>query len=305
MRTPTKENLANIQEIVRVTWIGMAVNAVLSAGKIAAGVAGGSQVVVADGVHSISDMTTDVALLVGARYWSAPPDEDHPHGHSRIETIITAFIGMTLLWVAVGIGYHAISTMREVSPRAPGMIALLATLVSIVSKETLYQWTLRVGRRTASSAVIANAWHHRSDAISSVPAAIAVAGAHFLPGWIFLDHVGAVIVSIFILQAAWNITWPALRQLSDSGASPEIRKKIERLCLDTEGVLSVHKCRTRQLGSGLQVDIHLQVKSDITVREGHDIAGAVKQVLLSKGPGIVDVLTHVEPYEDPAEGSQA
>lgn len=295
---------SQIREVRRVTWIGLAVNVLLAAAKVAAGTVGSSQAIVADGVHSISDTSTDVALLVGVRYWSAPPDRDHPHGHRRIETVITALIGMVLAGVACGIGYNALTTLGAEHPEPPDLIALAAALVSIASKEVLYRWNVAIGTRLNSSAVIANAWHHRSDGISSIPVAIAVAGARFFPEWYFLDHIGAVLVSIFILQAAWKIAWPALDELTDSGADPQICEQIEKISSATGGVLMVHKCRTRRLGLGLQVDLHVQVKPELSVKEGHHISEEVKRRLLEQGPNVVDVITHLEPYDNENESGK-
>lgn len=285
-----------INAIRRVTWVGLIANVLLSAFKIVAGTIGASQAVVADGVHSLSDTTTDLAVLIGVRYWTAPPDETHPHGHRKIETLITVFIGFALAIVALGLGYNALTTINVKHAEPPGMIALIAALFSIISKEILYRWNVSVGTRIKSSAVIANAWHHRSDGLSSIPVAIAVAGTRFAPEWYFLDHVGAALVCIFILQAAWKIAWPALNQIADSGGNPEVCRQIEKLCMDTEGVIEVHKCRTRYMGVGLQVDIHILVKPDITVREGHDISEAVQQKLLKEGPEVLDAIIHIEPY---------
>jgi cation diffusion facilitator family transporter len=292
-----------IRQVKRVTWIGMAVNVLLSGLKIVAGYLGGSQTILADGVHSLSDTVTDVALIVGVNYWYAPPDETHPYGHRRIETIITLLIGIALATVAVGIAYKALATLHEMHSRPPELIALIAALVSIVCKEALYQWTVVVGKRIKSSAVVANAWHHRSDAFSSIPAALAVAVARFVPDWSFVDHVGAIIVSLFILQAARKIMWPSLKELADAGAPPETCREIERLVRATPGVVSVHKIRTRQIGYGYQVDLHIQVVGKITVIEGHDISENVKAGLIQNGPSIVDVIVHLEPQntvqEDP------
>ncbi len=289
---------AYIRELRRVTWIGLTGNVLLSAFKIVAGLLGHSQAVFADGIHSLSDTSTDVALLIGVRYWVAPPDSHHPHGHSRIETVVTAIVGITLVLVALGIGYNSLVTMKEQHTQAPGPIALIAALTSILIKELLYRWNILVGKRLKSPALIANAWHHRSDGLSSVPVAIAVGAATWFPGWYFLDHIGACLVSAFILAAAWKILRPAFVQLTDGGASPAEIRLIENICRSTDGVLHTHKCRTRRLGNGLQVDIHIQVKPSITVREGHAISSVVKQELLGRGPDVVDVITHLEPFEE-------
>ncbi len=283
-------------EIRRVTWIGLAINLVLSVFKFAAGVWGRSQVMVADAVHSLSDSATDIALLVGVRFWSKPPDEGHPYGHRRIETVVTIFIAVALAAVGVGLAYRGLATLQERHDSPPGWIALVAAIVSIVTKELLYRWTVKVGRRVKSSAVVANAWHHRSDALSSVPVALAVAAAIFVPSWSFLDNVGAVLVSAFILHAAWKIGWPAMRQMVDTGASEKVRRHIRSIATETDGVEAVHAIRTRYLGSGIQVDLHVLVAPDLTVRRGHEISGAVKHRLLASGPDVLDVIVHLEPY---------
>jgi len=285
-------------EVRSVTLWGLAANLGLVAVKFLFGFLGHSQALVADAVHSLSDCVTDVAVLVGAAYWSAPADEQHPHGHARIETMITALIGLVLAAVGVGIGYNAIASINEKDVAQPGWIALAAACLSIVIKEVLYQWTIHVGRRARSSALLANAWHHRSDALSSVPVAVAVLGTRLWPSWDSLDHVAAVIVCVLIVHAAWKIAWPALRELSDIGAAAEGRRAILELALQTEGVRSVHALRTRYLGPGLQIDLHVLVDPALTVREGHDIAGAVKRRLLAEGPEVLDVLVHVEPFPD-------
>ncbi len=280
-----------------VTWWGLAINLVLSAAKFVIGVVASSQALVADAVHSLSDSITDVAVLVGARYWSAPADAGHPHGHGRIETIITSVIGLMLAGVGVGLGYRAIVTLEQHHGSIPGWSAFVVACLSIVSKEVLYQWTTRVGWRVRSSALIANAWHHRSDALSSVPVALAVLGTRIHPSWTFLDHVGAIVVSLLIIRAAWRIIWPALNQLVDAGTSQETSDRLHDLVTGTPGVRSVHAMRTRHIGPGLQVDLHVLVDPQLTVREGHHIAHAVKDRLLNEEPEVIDVLVHIEPFE--------
>ena len=281
--------------VQRVTAWGLVANVALAILKFIAGMLGNSQALLADAVHSVTDTSTDIAVLVGAPRWSAPADKDHPHGHGRIETLITVFIGIVLLLVAIGLGYSAISGLQTEPDKAPKWIAFWVACVSIVVKEVLYQWSARVGRRVKSSAMIANAWHHRSDALSSLPVAIAVLGTKIQPTWTFLDHIGALVVSIFILQAAWKIFWPALLRLSDVGASQEEIEELYALIKDVEGVRDFHALRTRDIGPGLQVDLHLMVDPHLTVREGHDLAGVAKSKLL-KHENVVDVLIHIEPY---------
>jgi cation diffusion facilitator family transporter len=285
------------RDVRRVTLGGMAANLGLFVLKLAGGILASSLAVVADAVHTLCDTSTDVAILIGVRYWTKPPDAEHPHGHRRIETVITIGIALVIAGVSVGLITYAIETLRAGGMPQPGWLAFAAALISIVVKEALYRWTRRVGARIDSSAVLANAWHHRSDALSSAPAAVAVALAALHPQWSFLDPVGALIVSLFIIVAAWGIARPALGQLIDTGAPEPDRDRIRTIALDTTHVLHVEAIRTRYVGPGLQVDLHVQVDGSMSVRDGHDVAGHVKHRLLEEGPGVVDVVVHLEPYE--------
>lgn len=300
------ESRASLQasEVRRVTWWGLAVNLALTGVKFLFGVVGSSQALVADAVHTLSDSFTDLAVLIGAGFWSAPADADHPYGHGRIETLITCVIGIVLAGVGVGLAYRAAWSVHEVHAAVPGWSVFAVACLSIAAKEMLYRWTANVGKRLKSSAMVANAWHHRSDALSSVPVAIAVLGTQIWRTWGFLDHIGAVIVSVFILHAAWKILWPALRELIDAGAAQHDREAMLELALHTEGVRAVHKLRTRYIGPGLQVDLHVLVEPELSVREGHAIANVVKGRLLDEGPNVIDVLVHVEPHEPDHQGSE-
>jgi cation diffusion facilitator family transporter len=291
--------------IRRVTWVGLAVNVALSGIKLAAGTLGKSQAVVADAVHSLSDCATDLAILIGVRYWTRPPDAEHPYGHRRIETLVTVFIGLALAGVAVGLAWEAIGALVAGEHDLPGPIALGAALVSIAAKEALYRWTRAVGARVGSRALAANAWHHRSDALSSIPAAIAVGAALIDPSLAFLDSVGAIAVAGFILLAAWKIVAPALDELIDRGAAPEIAAEITRIAGAVAGVREVHGVRTRRSGLGLHVDLHALMDDELTVHQAHDIATEIKRALIERGPDILDVVVHVEPFHghDPAESA--
>jgi cation diffusion facilitator family transporter len=292
----TEKQLAHIQAVSRITWIGLVVNVLLSVAKVAAGIAGNSRAVLADGIHSISDLVTDVALLVGVRFWSAPADDNHPYGHGRLETLITVCIGLILAGAGIGIGWDAISAFRTGEAHHSKPVAFFAALASIISKELLYQWTVREGRRLNSSAVVANAWHHRSDALSSIPAALAVAVAMLLPEWAFVDLVGAIIVAVFILHAAWSICFPALEMLTDKTAPAEVMEHLNELVCSVPGVLSVHRLRSRYQGAGLLVDMHIGVDGEISVTEGHAVADAVEKLLLEEGQEVIEVLVHVDPW---------
>jgi cation diffusion facilitator family transporter len=282
----------------RVTIWGLVLNLLLSFVKFVFGWIGGSQALLADAVHSLSDTVTDCAVIIGSVFWNAPADPDHPYGHGRIETLVACLIGLLLGIVGFMLGYRAIVTLDAGGSSLPTWPVFAAACFSIVVKEALYRWTMREGHRVRSTALAANAWHHRSDALSSVPVAAAVLGAQIAPSWTFLDPIAAVLVSFLIMHAAWKIAWPALQQLVDRGASAKDTEAIRETALSTEGVFGIHALRTRYTGAEIHVDLHLLVAADLTVREGHSIAGRVKHRILDEIEDVIDVLIHIEPYED-------
>jgi cation diffusion facilitator family transporter len=288
--------ISRISQVRLVGWVGLAVNLILAAAKLAAGLLGHSQAVVADAVHSLSDTVTDVALILGVRYWSAPADERHPHGHARFETLVTVFIGLMVAAAAVGIGWDAVASFGRPS-QPPSVIALVAALLSIGAKEALYHWTMKQSRETGSAALTANAWHHRTDALSSIPVAVAVSVAMVDHRLAVVDRIGALVVAIFILHASFRILRPALEQLVDAGAPRDHRLELERLASEVEGVRAAHALRTRYVGSELAVDVHVEVDAAISVADGFAIARRVKTALLERGPNVADVVVQIEPHE--------
>lgn len=283
-------------QVAKVTWVGLVTNLALATFKFAAGIIGNSQAVTADAVHSLSDASTDVAILVGGKYWSRPPDQTHPHGHSRLEILVTTGIGLVLIAVGCGIIWNAIATLSAGHASAPGLIAVVAAAVSIVTKEILCRWTMGKSRALRSMPLLANAWHQRSDALSSVPALIAVAVARIQPDWAFVDHIGAVVVSVFIFRAAFRILGPELGKLIDAAAPAETVAAIHRVAEAVEGVRHVHGVRTRYVGgSNLAVDLHITVDPGMTVSLGHDISESVKDRLIDGGLDVVDAVVHLEP----------
>ncbi len=297
-----------IERMLRnVTLIGLAANLVLSLLKFVIGLRFRSQACVADGVHSLSDCVTDIAVLVGVSYWMAPADECHPHGHRRIEALIALFIGTSLAVVTVILAGSAIERMDRGHSMPPGWPALVIALISLVCKEVLYQWTARVGTRLHSPALVANAWHHRSDALSSIPVAVSVIVSRCWPEAYFADHIAAVLVSAMLLKVAWDISWPRLLELADAGADQEARDGILRIAVEQPGVESVHQLRTRRTGPGYAVDLHVLVRPDMCVREGHEVCGKVRRELLATRSDVIDVLVHLEPYEggDPADTGES
>lgn len=298
-----KLDAATVTGISRVTWIGFWINAFLAAFKIAAGIMGNSRAVVADGVHSLSDLITDIALLVGVHFWVAPPDEAHPYGHKRLESLVSLSIGSILAVAGVGIAFEAVERLGKAHDgRVGGMLALGAALFSVVVKEALFRWTLKKGRELRSSAVEANAWEHRSDAIASVPVVIAVAVAFWLPSLAIVDLLAAIILSGFIEYAAWKICKPAVDTLLDKGADPALHQRILEFAGRAEGVKSVHRLRSRYLGQDLFLDLHICVDGNLTVAEGNAIAHDLEDSLYSKeaagelGVEIADAVIHVDPW---------
>ena len=290
-----KHNLKTVRTVQFVTTVGMTLNLVLVFAKAAGGLFFYSQALLADAVHSMSDLVTDLAVIFGVKYWSAPPDRQHPYGHGRIETLVSAFIGIALAAVAVGLAWDAIHMICDGSTHGPAGYAFAIAVFSVVSKEVLFRWTRAKARAVHSIALEANAWHHRSDALSSIPAAIAIAVAYFFPKLQFIDPVGAILVSIFVLHAAWTIIRPALQELSEAGVSPEDQAKIYRMAASLPGILGAHALRTRNAGGAIWADIHIIVDPDMTVREGHDISHQVRDLLVNSDLNIVDVVVHLEP----------
>lgn len=287
--------------IRKVTLVGLVVNLLLSAFKFIAGILGMSQAMVADAVHSLSDTITDIAVIIGSYFWSSPPDKEHPHGHRRIETLVASFIGVMIISASIGIAWQAITTLKSEDSKVPGLIALTAAVVSLLCKEVLYRWTARVGKQLRSAALTANAWHHRQDAISSIPVFFAIGGAIVLPNWNFLDNIGAALVSVMILHAGAQILWRGIKEFLDEGASEAAYQEIKDIVYQNQSVIQVHKIRTRYVATNLHVDMHVVVNGSISVRQGHDIATDIKKRLLRDGPDIVDVIVHIEPTEEAIE----
>ena len=292
----------NTTEVRKVTLLGMGINIFLTISKFLAGIFGNSRALVADAIHSLSDLSTDIAILIGSHYWNLPPDVEHPYGHRRIETLISIAIGLVLAGVGVFLALEAIQSLsgeRKSSP--PTLIAAAMALVSIIVKEWLYRYTLSVGKRIKSSATVANAWHHRSDAISSIPVLAAVLVSYGFPQWFFLDAIGAIFVSIFILQAAFHIAWPGISEIIDRGASKEIDDRLMNMALAVPEVKSVHNLRTRYSGGSLQVDMHIVLTPSITLHKAHLISNRVRDSFLASDLDIIEVLIHLDPHDDHEE----
>ena len=287
---------ASAADIRRVTFAGALLNVLLAFIKLVGGLTASSQALVADAVHSLSDLFTDAAIIFGVKYWVMPADEGHPYGHGKIEGAVTALVGVTVAVVAVEIAWDGIKTLVWGEPKVPGLAACCVALASVAIKEVLYRWTHAVAVRRNSPATEANAWHHRSDAISSLPVAAAVGVAHFWPSLNWLDSVGAVLVGGFILHVAWRIVKPAFEGLTDANCD-EATAEIVRIACAVPGVRGVHHVRTRRYGGTIQTDLHVQVDSHLSLIEGHAIGHEVKAAVLAAGIGVTDATIHVEPDE--------
>jgi cation diffusion facilitator family transporter len=285
-----------------VTILGAVANSILVVLKAAAGLAGGSSVLVADAVHSLSDLATDVLVLVGLRVSAKPPDEDHPYGHGRFETLAMVVLAGVLLAAAAGIVWDASNRLAE--PGTPATITLWVAALSVAVKETLFHVTLRVGRRHNSSLVIANAWHQRSDALSSVAAFAGILGARM--GFPILDPAAAVVVAALIVKIAVQLLGQALREFTDAALERSILQELGAHIRRLPGVVSFHELRARRMGSRVLVDLHVEVEGSTTVSDGHQVAERVRQLVFQKQAGVSEVLVHVdpEPDEDLRPGAQ-
>lgn len=279
----------------KITWAGIAANTLLIAVKFAAGVLGHSQALIADAVHSISDFITDFVVLMGLRFGRKPPDETHHFGHGRIETIASAMVGLALIVVAVFIGFSAARDIYHHVERHPTWIAIAAAALSILVKEILYQYTVMVGRRIRSQAVIANAWHHRSDALSSVAVLIGVTGAQLRPGWHILDAYAALLVSFFIVKVGIDILWGAMREFADTAPEPEVLERIRECILGVEGVMGIHNLKVRSTGGIFEIQVHLEVDNALSIAEGHLIINEARGCLRAAMKDVGEITVHLDP----------
>ena len=288
---------ARYQDIRKVTVVGAVVDLLLGIAKVVVGLAAGSQALVADGVHSFSDLATDFLVLFAAKHAHRAADEEHPYGHGRIETVATVALGVALVGVAVGISYDAIR--RLLDPELllhPGAMALVVALVSVAAKEIIYQYTARAGRRLRSKMLLANAWHSRSDAISSIVVVIGVIGT--MAGFQYLDAVAAIAVALMIAKIGWDLLWQSLQELIDTALGPEEVAAIRETIMSVNGVRACHMLRTRHSGSDVLADVHILVDPVLSVSEGHQIGEAVRHRLIETNEDVTDVTVHIDPEDD-------
>lgn len=290
------------REIYRVTFVGLVVNLVLSLLKLAAGVVGRSGAMVADAVHSFSDLATDIVVIAFARISAKPRDTDHDYGHGKYETLATIIISIALGVVGAGILVNSIRGIRTVIdggllPR-PGAVALVAAVVSILVKEILYRYTVRVGRRIDSPSVVANAWHHRSDALSSLGTFLGIGCAFFLGDkWRIADPIAALIVSVFIFKIAFDLIRTGLGELLEQSLPEEVEKEILGIVAANPRVREPHNLRTRRIGAAIAIEVHVRMDGKMTVEESHELTVEIERRLRERfGEGTM-IAIHVEPVK--------
>jgi cation diffusion facilitator family transporter len=304
LHIPESAGEERYREGQKVTWVSVGVNIGLTIVQIGVGTLAHAQSLVADGFHSLSDLVADFLVLVANHHSRHPADEAHPYGHQRIETAASLALGLILfgtggaiLWYAAGRLQH-LDALPAVAP-----IAFWTALATIAAKEGLFRYMLRVGERLRSPMLVANAWHARSDAASSLVAACGIGGS--LLGMRWLDPLAAVIVGFMILRMGWEFGWEALRELMDEGLSQQALADIRATLRETPGVLDVHDLRTRRMAHQALVDAHIRVNGRISVSEGHRVAEFARQRVLAAHPQVLDVLVHVDAEDDSEPGKHS
>lgn len=292
-----------IKEVYRVTIWGSVINVVLLILKFAAGILGHSAAMIADAIHSLTDFATDAVVLVCVTLGSKPVDKSHDYGHGKFETLATAVIALALLAVGVMICYSGVmktygAMVLGETLEQPGMVALIAAVVSIVLKEWAFRFTARVGRRCDSQAVMANAWHHRSDALSSVGTMFGIGGAIFLgPRWAVLDPLAAIVVSVFIVRASLGLIKQAVDELTDASLPEATENEIMEIAGQEEGVQEIHNLRTRRIGNNIAIDMHVRMLGSTTLFDAHQRATNIEHRLKDRFGTGTYVNVHLEPIK--------
>ncbi|HUI33112.1 MAG: cation diffusion facilitator family transporter [Dysgonamonadaceae bacterium] len=303
-------NESRIKIIRNATLVGSVLNLLLTVAKILAGVIGKSSAMIADGVHSLSDLVTDIIVLVFIKVSGKERDKNHQYGHGKYETFATMLISFALMIVGAGIFWSGakkvFDSINGEIIEQPGYIALYAALISIIAKEGLYWYTKIIGVKVNSQAMVANAWHHRSDAFSSIGTALGVSGAILLgEQWRVLDPIAGIIVSFFIFKVAWNIANPSIKELMESALPEETESNITEIIKNTPGVLGFHNLKTRKIGAIFAVEVHIKVDKYLTVESSHEIATQIEKSLRNKLGKQSHIGIHVEPYYGPIDVEQS
>ena len=288
------------REIFRVTWIGSIVNLLLLTFKFVAGIVGHSAAMVADAVHSLSDFVTDVIVILFVRISGKPQDEGHDYGHGKYETLATAIIGIILFFVGVGILYNGttsvIDTLGGKTLAKPSIWALIVAAISILAKELLYRYTILKGKHLNSQALTANAWHHRSDALSSIGTLIGIGGAICLgEHWRILDPIAAIVVSIFIMKVAVQLLKPCVDELLERSLPADTENKILEIIGSFPEVSAPHNLRTRRIGNHIAIEVHIRMAGEISLLEAHTIATNIEQRLKDEFGDMTHIGIHMEP----------
>lgn len=300
LKAPNMEG-SRIREAIKITWIGFIVNFILSAGKILAGIFGRSSAMLADGIHSLSDFITDFIIIIFIKVSSREKDQDHHYGHGKFETLATLLVSVILFLAGIGLLYNGgekiYYSLKGIEIEKPTWLALAAAIISILIKEWLYRITVYTGKKIKSEAIIANGWHHRSDAFSSMGTLVGISGAMFLgTQWRILDPIASIIVSMFIIIVAFKVMKPALDELMEKALPPEIEEQINGIILSIAGVKNCHNLKTRKSGNNYIIDVHVKVAPQITVVEAHDIASNVEHALSDTFGNGTQSTIHIEPY---------
>ena len=291
-----------LREVYKVTIAGSIINVLLLVLKFAAGILGHSAAMIADAIHSLTDFVTDVIVLVFVKLGNKPMDRDHDYGHGKYETLATAIIGISLFavgmmicWSGLVKTYHAFLGEEL---QQPGIVALVAAVASVALKEWAYQFTVRIGRKYHSEAVVANAWHHRSDALSSIGTMLGIGGAILLGDhWVVLDPLAAIVVSVFIIKAAWSLVMQSVKELTDASLSEAEENEILKTASEEKGVGEIHNLLTRRIGNNIAIEMHVRMPGSLSLYAAHEHATAIENRLKQKYGADTHVGIHIEPIK--------
>lgn len=289
-------------KIYKVTFIGAVVNVLLSIAKLVAGLLGNSTAMLADAIHSVSDLATDLAVVVFVRIASKPRDEDHDFGHGKFETLSSIIVGIALIGIGFGIlrygFFEIVAIVNGNSIPEPNMLAFWAAIVSIVVKEILFRYTIIRGKALSSPAVVANAWHHRSDAFSSIGTAIGIGGAILLgDNWRVLDPIAAIIVSVIVIKAGVEFVLPGVNELLEKSLPEDVEEEIIKIIRSNPGVCDPHNLRTRNIGTSYAIEVHVRLPGDMYVEDAHKLTQNIEYQIKERYGQRTHIIIHVEPIK--------